>query len=280
MYNGKEATENLSGDDSRVIMDRVIEFIEANKGQRFLATVWFHTPHEPVVAGAEYKKRYAKHGQARQNYYGAITAMDEQIGRLRDKLRELKIEQDSLLFFCSDNGPADGLTQKGVSSAGPFRGHKHQMYEGGLLVPACAEWPGVIDPNTVTSVRCSTCDYFPTIANIIGYTLSIKNERPIDGIDLMPVIRGEVTERSKDLFFGFRRLHDGTDGKAIISGDYKLLKEANAEGRIRLYNLRSDPFEKKDIAPQMPELLEALSEKLEALETSCQLSRDGSDYDY
>ncbi|WP_231603607.1 sulfatase-like hydrolase/transferase [Neorhodopirellula pilleata] len=280
MHNGKEATENLEGDDSRVIMDRVIPFIERNKEQPFFVTVWFHTPHEPVVAGEQYKKLYAKRGQSRQNYYGAITAMDEQIGRLRDKLRELGVEKDTLVFFCSDNGPSDGAAKKGIASAGPFKGHKHQMYEGGVLVPACAEWPGVIKPDTKTDVRVSTIDYFPTIAGIVGYSFSSQKSRTIDGIDLMPVISGKVVRRDRDLFFGFRRLHDEIDGKSIISGDFKLLREAKPNGQVRLYDLSRDPFEEHDLAAEMPDVLAKMMQSLEALEASCQLSRDGADYSY
>lgn len=280
MHNGKEATDNLAGDDSRVIMDRVIPFVEQNKDKRFLATVWFHTPHEPVVAGEEYKKPYAKFGQLRQNYYGCITAMDEQIGRLRGKLRELGIEKNTIIMFCSDNGPGDRLAKKGVASAGPFKGHKHHMYEGGVLVPACAEWPGVISPGSQTDVRCSTVDYFPTIANLVNYKLSNNRKRPIDGIDLMPIISGSVTERDKDLFFGFRRLHDGTDGLSIISGNYKLLREAKKGGAMRLYDLSSDPYEQTDLSTAMPERFQTMSKKLAELDANCQLSRDGADYSY
>ncbi|QDT00917.1 sulfatase-like hydrolase/transferase [Adhaeretor mobilis] len=280
MHNGKEATENLAGDDSRVIMDRAIPFIEQNKSNPFFATIWFHTPHEPVVAGEEYKKRYAKFGKARQNYYGCITAMDEQVGRLRTKLRALGIEKNTVVFFCSDNGPSDGLAKKGVASAGPFKGHKHMMYEGGVLEPACAEWPGVIPAETTTEVRCSTVDYFPTIAKLVGYKFSSKQDRPIDGIDLMPVINGTVTARDKPLFLGYRRLYSGIDGKAIISGDYKLLKEAKKKGRFGLYDLKQDPEETNNLASEKPELFRKLSEQLAEIEESCQLSRDGADYRY
>lgn len=280
VHNGIATTENMQGDDSRIIMDRVIPFIEKNKDGRFLATVWFHTPHEPVVAGEKYKALYPKAGEARKNYYGCITAMDEQIGRLRSKLRELGIEKNTVLFFCSDNGPADPLAKKGIASAGPFKGHKHTMYEGGLLVPACAEWPGVIKPGSVVDARCSTVDFFPTVAALADYRFSQKQERPIDGIDLMPLIRDEATERGKDLFFGYRRLFQGTDGAAVIDGDYKLLREAKKDGRLRLYDLSSDPYEKKDLAKEMPERVAALSELLKSIDASCQLSRDGADYRY
>lgn len=280
MHNGVAVTDNMDGDDSRIIMDRVIPFVEQHQNDSFFATIWFHTPHEPVVAGEAYKNLYPNASELQKNYYGCITAMDEQIGRLRTKLRELGIEKNTILFFCSDNGPADPLARKGVASAGPFKGHKHTMYEGGLLVPACAEWPGVILPESVTSVRSSTVDYFPTIAALADFKFSKKQERPIDGIDLMPIIQGETLKRDKDLFFGYRRLYQGTDGVALISGDYKLLREAKKDGRLRLYNLTNDPEEKEDLAKDMPERLAKLLKALEAIDASCQLSRDGADYKY
>nr|WP_189570994.1 sulfatase-like hydrolase/transferase [Roseibacillus persicicus] len=279
--NGKPVSENMSGDDSRIIMDRVIPFIEKNKEQPFLATVWFHAPHDPVVAGPEYKKLYREFGSTRQNYYGCITAMDEQIGRLRSKLRELGLEKKTVVFFCSDNGPSDGATRKGIASAGPFKGHKHTMYEGGTLVPACAEWPGVIQPETIVSARCATVDFFPTIAGLVDFSFSSKERRPIDGVDLMPFMKNDKQTREGELFFGFRRLVQEIDGKALISGDYKLLQEAKkGGGRIRLYNIAEDPFEERDLAKDKPALVKELFEKVEAIERSCQVSRDGADYRY
>jgi len=280
VHNGDEAKENLSGDDSRIIMDRVIPFVEANQGKPFFATVWFHAPHEPVVAGDEFKELYPKAGTRRKNYYGCITAMDQQIGRLRNKLRELGIEKNTVVFFCSDNGPSDGLTKKGVASAGPFKGHKHTMYEGGLLVPACAEWPGNIPPATSTDVRCSTIDFLPTIASIVGDSATDRARRPIDGMDLMPVIRGDTGKRDRPLFFGYRRLHQGIDGKAIIAGDWKLLQEARKNGRTRLFDLAKDPFEEIDLSTELPEQTERLRKQLESIDESCQRSRDGADYRY
>ena len=153
VHNGVEVGDNMEGDDSRIIMDRVIPFVRIAKTEEkpFLACVWFHTPHEPVYAGPEYielYKDFPKMGSRRKNYYGAISAMDEQIGRLRDELRTLGIEKNTVIFFTSDNGPADGLAKKGVASAGPFRGTKHTMYEGGLRVPSVIEWPGQIKPGS------------------------------------------------------------------------------------------------------------------------------------
>ncbi|MEN1680530.1 MAG: sulfatase-like hydrolase/transferase [Planctomycetota bacterium] len=280
VQNGVEVTDNMTGDDSRIIMDRVVPFIERNRGGPFFAAVWFHAPHEPVVAGDAYREPYRQMGNARQHLYGCLTAMDEQIGRLRKTLSDLEIERDTVVFFCSDNGPADGATKKGVASAGPFRGHKHTMYEGGLLVPACAEWPGVIPAGVSTKVRCATVDYFPTIASLIGYRFDQRRERPIDGIDLMPVINGKASERGKDLFFGFRRLHSNTEGKALISGDWKLLREAHGDDDLKLFDLRSDPYETNNLAAARPDELKRLRERLTRLEAECQRSRDGADYRY
>ena len=168
----------------------------------------------------------------------------------------------------------------GVASAGPFKGHKHTMYEGGLLVPACVEWPGKIPPATSTDVRCSTVDFLPTIASIVGDSVTDRASRPIDGINLMPVIRGEVNRQDRTLFFGYRRLHQGIDGTAIIAGDWKLLQEAKKDGRTRLFNLANDPFEENDLSAELPDQAERLRKQLKMIDASCQQSRDGADYRY
>ena len=280
--NGKEVRENMSGDDSRIIMDRAIDFIKAKQTDKkpFLANIWFHAPHQPVVAGDKYKALYPDADETKKNLYGCITAMDEQIGRLRAELKELGLAENTVIFFCSDNGPDDGLTKKGIASAGKFKGHKHNMYEGGTLVPACAIWPGVIPAGSVTDVRCSTVDFFPTAAEITGFKFTKKTDRPIDGIDLMPVIRGEVANRPADLFFGYRRLVKGIDGQALIRGDWKLVREAKRDPRTRLYNLANDPYEKKDLAAENPEMRASMMEAMQAYDESCRLSRDGADYRY
>ena len=283
VHNGEIVTDNLDGDDSRVIMDRVIPFIEKHQDERFLVNVWFHTPHEPVVAGPEYRAMYSEFDEKRQHFYGCITAMDDQIGRLRDKLRELGIEKNTVVFFNSDNGPDDGLAKKGIASSGPFKGHKHQMYEGGVLVPACVEWPGVIEPGQSTRTRVSSVDYFPTVAELVGYRFSEKHERPIDGIDLTPMLRSGVDqalERPDGMFFSFLRLFKGIHGKALIDGDYKVLREARKNGRLRLYNIAEDPYEEKDLAKSEPDILEAMTAKMDAIEASCRLSNEGEDYVY
>ena len=130
-------TDNLEGDDSRVIMDRAVPFVEqaAKRGQPFFAIIWFHTPHLPVVAGPEHVKPYAQYESYARNFYGCVTAMDEQVGRLRKTLRRCgRRGQNTLVTFCSDNGP-EGAKGVAPGSAGPFRGRKRDLFEGGIRVP-------------------------------------------------------------------------------------------------------------------------------------------------
>ena len=143
---GESISENTDGDDSRVIMDRAIPFIaKATKAKTpFLAVIWFHTPHLPVVAGPKHRAPYAKYGVYKRNYYGCITAMDEQMGRLRKTLRDLGVADNTIVTFASDNGPEG--SDKAPGSAGPFRGRKRSLYEGGVRVPGLIEWPAKIKP--------------------------------------------------------------------------------------------------------------------------------------
>jgi arylsulfatase A-like enzyme len=281
VHNGVEVDDNMEGDDARVIMDRAIPFIQkaAADEKPFLACIWFHTVHEPVVAGPEYRKMYKDYDEEKQHYFGAITAMDEQIGRLRKELCRMKIENDTIVFFCSDNGPADGPTKKKIASAGPYKGHKHTMYEGGLRVPSLVEWPGRIKAGTVSNVMAGTVDYFPTISELLEIPDSYTKGRPIDGISLLAVMDGHAKERSKPMFFGYRRLFSGIDGQAImIDNRYKLLHSAEPKGDYELYDILEDAAETHDLKNEKPELFKKMKEQLDQHVDSCIQSYLGRDY--
>ena len=109
---------------------------------------------------------YKDHPKYAQQYYGCITAMDEQVGRLRSELRKLSAAENTLLFFCSDNGP-EGQTGKAPGSAGHLSGRKRSLLEGGIRVPGLVEWPARIKPGRTTSVPCVTSAYLPTILALI-----------------------------------------------------------------------------------------------------------------
>ena len=193
-------------------MDRVIPFIRsaAEADEPFLAVVWFHTPHEPVVAGPEYRAMYSEYSEGEQHYYGCITAMDEQVGRLNRELEALGIAENCMTWFCSDNGPEGQTGGEGRSrgSTGGLRGRKRSLFNGGIAVPALLKWPGRAQAGRSVEMPCSTLDYFPTIIDAVGY--GMPDERPIDGISLMPLIRGEAAERGKPIPYRFVR-NQGAD---------------------------------------------------------------------
>ena len=283
VLNGEAVTDNLEGDDSRVIMDRVIPFIRENvqRDQPFAAVVWFHTPHDPVVAGPEYLALYESlETEEQRHLYGAITAMDEQIGRLREELRELGVAENTILMFTSDNGPADRATQRGIASAGPFRGHKHTHYEGGIRVPSIVAWPGHLQA-AHSDYMSGLVDYFPTVMDMLGIDASsVLGERPMDGISLYPVLKGEDGgERASYLTVGYMRLFQDDNGIAIIENRYKLLRPKRSEN-FELYDLENDPAETTNLAGTMPDKVRELSATLDAWTESAMQSLKGSDYRY
>ena len=125
--------------------------------------------------------------------YAEITAMDRAIGMLRKHLAAQGLREDTLLFYCGDNG-----TSPDAALASPHRGVKGQVYEGGTLVPGLIEWPARIPQPRTTNVRATTSDLLPTLCALIGQPLP---DRPLDGIDLTPLLDGKMTERPKPLYF-------------------------------------------------------------------------------
>jgi len=282
VQNGIVVTNNLEGDDSRIIMDRVVPFIHrsSDDGRPFFACVWFHAPHEPVVAGPDFLALYPdSQPETKRHYFGCITAMDEQVGRLREVLKERGLEQNTMLWFCSDNGPADPMVRNGSASAGPFRGHKHTVYEGGIRVPSLLVWPGAISQAKLVNTRMSTCDYLPTIVDMAGLKFSPKPTYPLDGISLKPAIAGGAMTRDPLIFSAWKRLADDIDAKSMVGERFKLVVPEHSQ-KPELYDLENDPGETANVIEQHPAVAETLLKELETVETSCQLSREGRDYPY
>ncbi len=287
---GEFATENLEGDDSRVIMDRAVPFIRkaAQSHTPFLAVVWFHTPHKPVVAGPGYRALYADLGPGEQHYFGSITALDEQVGRLRAELRDLGIAGDTMFWYCSDNGPegrAPGSSTE-YGSAGGLRGRKRSLFEGGLRVPGILEWPSRVKGDRSTSVPCSTSDYLPTVASALGLSAS-ADSRPIDGVDLIPLIDGRMQRRGKPIAFQTPDSGDrGREGRlgspdhALIGDRYKFLSylDERRMAEDMLFDLAVDPGERHDLGDSLPRMAASMRRELSAWDESCRRSEEGLDY--
>ncbi|GAA5507619.1 sulfatase family protein [Novipirellula caenicola] len=267
---GNPVTENLEGDDSRVIMDRAIPFIEnaVSEETPFFAAVWFHAPHLPVVAGEEHAKHYQDHESYERNYYGCVTALDEQVGRLRAKLAELNVADNTMLWFCSDNGP-EGSAGKAPGSAIDFRGRKRSLYEGGVRVPGILVWPGHTQAGSTTDFPAVTSDYLPTVLAAIG--AEYPDSRPIDGISLIDAIANPKLQRSQPIGF------QSGKQQAWHQGSYKIISTDSGK-TWELYDLHQDPSESHDLADRHPERVNSMKQAFTAWQASCKSSDNGQDY--
>lgn len=214
--------KQFKGDSSDVTADLAIQFIreQSNQKQRFLAVVWFGSPHSPHQALDADRQPYAELPEAQQNFLGEITAMDRAFGRIRQELRNLNVDENTVLWYCSDNGALPK-----VGSTGGRRGNKGQVYEGGLLVPALLEWPALFKEPKVITEPCVTTDIFPTV---LAMTKTQPEKMlPLDGVNLLPLLEGTDKQRGKAIGFW----DAGRKGKKTPSEEWmKDLSEAQAKG--------------------------------------------------
>lgn len=283
-HNGKKVTENMEGDDSRVIMDRAIPFIQKAVADKkpFMTTIWFHTPHSPVVAGPEYLKMYEGFSEGEKHYFGCITAMDEQIGRLRQELKKLGIDQNTAIWFCSDNGPeGSGKPKKKYDayhgafygSAGKFSGRKRSLLNGGVCVPAVMVWPAKVKAAQVIETPCSTLDYLPTLVDQLN--CKFDDKRPLDGESILPLLLGQHFKRQSFIPFA-SKIKAPT--AAIIRGEHKLIMNLKTSKKDALYHVLDDPKESKNLIKNYPEQVKSMKDELFKWIDSCRHSYKGKDY--
>ncbi len=307
-----------SGESSIVTVDATLEWItaESKTDQPFFAVVWFGSPHGPHRAVEQDRALYADQPEKLQHFYGEITGMDRAFGKLRDAIGELDIRDNTILWYCSDNGALPR-----VGSAGGHRGNKGQVYEGGLLVPAILEWPARIPKPRITKVRCNTSDIYPTLLDVAG--VKVENQPVLDGISLVQLVDGKMETRKRPMgFWDYRTGGIGTPSAkwmgdllkaqqaggdlephessqraaqlpspaypldvytghaAWIDGDWKLHRITSKNGEVswELYNLADDPAEKSDLAATEDERVAQMQGKLEAWLESVVRSLNGEDY--
>ena len=275
--------EKLHGDSSDVTTDEALKFIrkQAAAGKPFLSVVWFGSPHVPHEALAADKALYASLPDKDQNYYGELTAVDRSVGRLRAALRELKIADNTLLWYCSDNGGAAG-----PKSTGNLRGSKGNLWEGGVRVPAIVEWPARNAKPAVSDLPCSTLDMYPTVLAATG-SVAKDQIQPLDGINLLPLLDGKLTERGKAIPFWAHK-PNGAGHATLIAWPYKLHINAvggkknqaadNELAPVLLYDLTKDPKETTDLAAKQPDRVAKMTAELNAWKVSVDKSLAGGDY--
>ena len=265
--NGK--FEAFKGDTSSVIVGEALKFIRAAAQDKkpCFAVIWDGSPHKPWIASKEDQELFPGLDEESRKHYGELAAFDRGVGMLRNGLRDLKIENDTLVWYCSDNGGLGGVTP---GTVGNLRGLKGSVWEGGLRVPGIVEWPAAIKPR-VTAYPASTMDIFPTIAAVLGLTQSDLLE-PVDGGSLAELFNREIARREKPIPFRYQKQG------ALVDNDFKLVTENIGEGSWELYNLKADTGETKNIAGEQPEIFGRMKSTFEKWNASVDGSVAGRDY--
>jgi len=249
-----------------VMTKELFDFVRANHKKPFLAHVHWTIPHANNEGGRVYGDgmeipnygiyENEKWPNTAKGHAAMITRMDSDIGLLRELLRELKIEKNTLLIFTSDNGPHSegGHKHEYFNSNGPLRGFKRDLYEGGIREPTVAVWPGKIKAGSVSAEPLAAWDFLPTACEIVG----AKTPQDIDGISYLPTLLGDKQPSHEYLFWRYG------SKKAIRKGHWKAVDPG--KGQLELYDLVKDIGESRNIAKQHPEVvaeLELLMKKAE-----------------
>jgi arylsulfatase A-like enzyme len=260
----------IKGESSHIIVDEALRFIEKekDKGKPLFVVIWFGSPHSPWRAEESDKKTFGALDENYQNHYGELVSMDSSIGDLRKGLRSMKIAENTLVWFNSDNG---GLPNFAPESVGGLRGNKGQIYEGGLRVPCVIEWPAGIKENRITDYPASTMDIFPTIAEILELPGSSMIS-PTDGASIKELFTRDLKTREKPIPFRYL-------GKAaVIDNNYKLISLNISKNEFELYDLVKDPNETKNIIDGEKEIANRLIKMFLEWSQSVDASDGGKDY--
>ena len=246
-----------------LMVEEAGRFIERSREKPFFIYFALNVPHYPYQGHARWLKRYEKLPYPRRLYAAFLSTMDEHIGKLVAKVDGLGLREDTIIILQSDHGHSTEVrAHLGGGSAGPYRGAKFSLFEGGIRVPAVISWPGTLPEGGVIDEVAHGCDWLPTIVDLCAVELVRKD---IDGRSLAPLLRGESTRSPHDV------LHWTIGGSwAVRQGAWKLLGNPNdtskklpvPKGETRfLSNLERDVTEMKNLASEHPDIVERL-EKL------------------
>ncbi len=251
----------------------VLQFIEANKAQPFFMYYASPLPHLPLQVPQKYVDKYVKlfgdekpylgnkgyfpNRYPNAAYAGMITYLDDQVGEIVAKLKELGIYENTLIIFTSDNGPSytGGVDAKYFNSARPFSNNygrtKGFTYEGGIRVPMIASWPNKIKPGSTSNHISAFWDVLPTLGELV----KTKVPKDIDGLSFLPTLIGEKQQKEHEFLYWEFPSYQGQ--QAVRMGDWKGIRKNIFKGnmKIELYNLKEDITESNDVADQFPEIV-------------------------
>ncbi|MHC4110348.1 MAG: sulfatase [Planctomycetota bacterium] len=241
-----------------VLTDESLKFIEQNRDGPFFLYLSHHTVHTPIQAKQELIEKYRKKKPGKEHnnptYAAMIESMDDSVGAVCAKLDELKLSDNTIVFFFSDNGGYANAT-----SMVPLRGSKGMLYEGGIRVPMIACWPGKIKPAGSCDVPVIGTDFYPTFLELAGAPK--PSGHLLDGESIVPLLTQRRALKRKAVFWHFPAYLEPynkkqqpwrmTPGGAVRQGDWKLI-EFFEDGKVELYNLKDDISETNDLAKTKP----------------------------
>jgi arylsulfatase A-like enzyme len=229
--------------------NEAVKFIEKNQKDPFFLYLAYNAPHGPLQATQKYLDRFDHiKNKKRKTYAAMVSAVDDGVGRILDRLESLEIIENTMIFFLSDNG---GPESKNGSNNGTLREGKSSIYEGGNRIPFAMQWPAQITP-IVYEYPISSLDILPTIAEWTNTPISA--DKPLDGVNIIPYLKGEKQGRPHQTLY-VRKFDD--DLYSVRDGDFKLVTKKKNSVK-ELYNLSKDLGEENDLASEFPEEVKRL----------------------
>jgi len=279
-----EPVGRMEGFSAPLIVDEAIDWLK-NKhqpGKPFYLNVWTHEPHLPIESDPQYMKLYEGEPIGIRQHHGNVTQLDAAFGKLMQALDEMKLAEDTIVWFTSDNGP-EGSGQPDTKnpgsqrdrtrgSTGGLRGRKRANYEGGIRVPGMVRWPGHVQPGSQSDVPVVGSDIFTSVCAIVG--VEVPSDRTIDGANALPALAGQPIERKVPLYW---RTHIAppTCRAALRIGDWKIVADENLT-RFELYNLAEDEQEQNNLADARPEKFAEMKQAL--VKMDAQVKAEGPDW--
>jgi len=279
-----ESAGPLTGFSAGLVAKEAIDWLKNGRdpAKPFFLFACFHEPHEPIASDQRYARLYQSDDPAFVAHHGNVTQLDDGFGKLLDALKELDLQDDTVVIFTSDNGPAITAIHP-HGSAGPFRDKKGTVYEGGIRVPGIIRWPGHVEGGIQSDVPVSGLDLLPTLCELAE--ASVPRDRVLDGTSLVPLLRNGALQRAKPLYWQFNRAK-GDAKIAVRDGRWKLLATLTEPGpatgadltqlemqgiktaqlkKFELYDLRDDERESEDLSAREVVVLSRLKQEMQAI---------------
>jgi arylsulfatase A-like enzyme len=248
-----------------IFTKRAIDFLDRNKTGPFFLYLSYTTPHanneltRQTGNGMEIPGNHPYQNkpwpEPDRNFAGTVSRLDRDIGSVLAKIRELGIEEDTLVFFASDNGPhrEGGNNPELFDSNGPLKGIKRDLYDGGIRTPFLARWTGNIKPGQTSNAICAFWDLLPTVAELAGVT----PPKEIDGISFVPALHNRPIQARSYLYWEF---HEAGFSQSVRMGDWKGVRRKSRRAPIELYDLSTDIGETNDVAASNPDIAKRIAE--------------------